>query len=50
MRIDPEGTLAVLASVLVLFTAMLDPAVSAGLAVVILAAGGIWKLARRRSA
>jgi hypothetical protein len=39
-----EGGLAILASLLVLFTAMLEPAVSAALAFLALAALGIWKL------
>jgi hypothetical protein len=35
---------------LVLFTAMLEPVISAGLAVAILGAVGIWKLTRARRA
>ena len=45
---DVEGTLAVLAAMLVLFTAMIDPVISAGLAAIILAASGAWKLIRPR--
>lgn len=45
-----EGGLAILASVLVLFTAMIEPTVSAGLAVLALAALGIWKVVGARRA
>lgn len=41
---DLEGTLAIVASLLVLFTAMLDPVISASLAVILLATAGIWKV------
>ena len=45
-----EGVLAILASLLVLFTAMIEPAASAGLAVLALGALGIWKVAGARKA
>jgi hypothetical protein len=38
-----EGTFAVIAALLVLFTTMLDPLVSAGLAVLLMIAFAIWK-------
>jgi hypothetical protein len=39
-----EGIFAVIASLLVLFSAMLDPRISAGLSVVMLLGFGIYKL------
>jgi hypothetical protein len=43
-----EGILAILASLLVLFSAMLDPRYSAGLAVLLLIGYGVYKLVVRR--
>ena len=43
MNPKTEGTIAILAALLVLFSAMLDPRVSAALAVVGLLALGIYK-------
>lgn len=40
-----EGGLAIAASVLVLLTAMVDPVISAGLAIAILVGFGAWRLA-----
>jgi hypothetical protein len=45
-----EGILAAIASLLVLFSAMLDPRVSAGLAVIVLLSFAIYKLVVRRAA
>ncbi len=45
-----EGIFSAAASIMVLFTAMLDPRVSAGLAFVLLLGMGIYKLAWCRSA
>jgi hypothetical protein len=50
MNNDTEGMLAVVASLLVLFTAMVDPIISAAIAVVILASVGIWKPGRAHRA
>ena len=50
MNDDREGTLAVVASLLVLFTAMIEPVISASIAVIVLAGAGIWKLLRARRA
>lgn len=44
-----EGILAIVASLLVLFSTMLDPRISAGLAVVLLLGFAIYKLAVRRT-
>jgi len=38
-----EGTIEILAALLVLFSAMLDPKISLAISVVALAALGIWK-------
>jgi hypothetical protein len=43
-----EGVMAIIASLLVLFSAMLDPRISAGLSVVILLGFAIYKLIVRR--
>jgi hypothetical protein len=43
-----EGSLAIAASVLVLFTAMVDPRVSAAVSVLVMLAFGIWSLAVRK--
>ena len=48
MSNDIEGTASILAALLVLFTAMIDPALSAGLAVFALTALGIHEFARGR--
>jgi hypothetical protein len=48
MSDNREGMAAVMASLLVLFTAMLDPVISASVAAIILAGAGIWKLVRAR--
>jgi hypothetical protein len=42
-----EGSLAIIAAMLVLFSAMLDPRVSAGLAVVLLICFAVYKLMRK---
>jgi hypothetical protein len=39
-----EGTIAILAAILVLFSAMIDPRVSLAISIVALAAIGMWKL------
>ncbi|BCX03001.1 MAG: hypothetical protein KatS3mg053_0939 [Candidatus Roseilinea sp.] len=44
-----EAILAALAAILVLFTTMLDPRVSVGLAIVLLTAFAVYKLIRRPS-
>jgi len=44
-----EATLAIIAALLVLFTTMLDPRLSAGLAVVLLIAFAVVKLVRSRA-
>jgi hypothetical protein len=44
-----EGVLAIIASLLVLFSAMSDPRVSAGLAVIILLSFAIYELVVRRA-
>lgn len=48
MNNQTEGTISMLAALLVLFSAMLDPRISAGLAVVFLLALGVYKLVARR--
>jgi hypothetical protein len=48
MSNEIEGTASILAALLVLFTAMIDPVLSAGLAVFALAALGIHAFARGR--
>ena len=45
MNTKTEGTIAIIAAIFVLFSAMLDARVSVGIAVVALAAFGIYKLA-----
>ena len=47
MEPKTEGTLAVVAALIVLFSAMLSPLVSAGVAVVALAAFGIYKFMQK---
>jgi hypothetical protein len=47
MNAKMEGTIAILAALLVLFSAMWDPRVSAGVAVVCLAALGIYRLVQK---
>ncbi len=49
MNEKTEGTLSVLAALLVLFSAMLDPRISAGLAIVFLLALAIYKFTRRQT-
>jgi hypothetical protein len=44
-----EGVLAIIAALLVLFTTMLDPRISAGLSVIILVGFAIYKLAMGRA-
>jgi hypothetical protein len=44
MNAKTEGTFAILASLLVLFSALWDPRISAGVAVVGLAVLGVYKL------
>lgn len=44
-----EATVAILATLLLLFTAVLDPRVSAGLAILLLTAFAAYKLIRRPS-
>ena len=46
MHTRTEGMLAVAAGVFVLVTAMLEPVVSAGIAAVLLAVAGVWKIAQ----
>jgi hypothetical protein len=48
MSNDIEGTISILAALLVLFTAMIDPMLAAGLAVFALAALGTHELVRSR--
>jgi len=48
MRNEIEGTVSILAALLVLFTAMIDPVLAAGLAVFALAALGTHEFARSR--
>jgi hypothetical protein len=43
-----EGMLTIFAALLVLFTAMLDPLTSAGIAVVALAGLGVYHITKRR--
>jgi hypothetical protein len=45
-----EGIMAIIASLLVLFSAMIDPRISAGLSVVLLLAFAVYKLVGRRAA
>ena len=45
MKERSEGTLSIIAAMLVLFTAMLDPSVSAILAVILLVAFALYKFA-----
>ncbi len=47
MNSKQEGILSSLAAVLVLFTAMLDPWVSIGLAVVFLLGMGVWHFVKK---
>ncbi len=47
MTVKKQGTLEVLASLLVLFTAMLDPRISAALAVVALAGIGLFRILKK---
>ena len=42
-----EGTIAILAAFFVLFSAMIDPLVSAVVAIGILASIGIWKISNK---
>jgi hypothetical protein len=42
-----EGAMSIVAAILVLFTAMLDPRISMALAVTALLAFGVYKLTRR---
>jgi hypothetical protein len=44
-----EGVLAVIASLFVLFSAMLDPRISAGLSIVFLLGFAVYKLVGRRA-
>jgi hypothetical protein len=46
MNTKTEGTLAVLAALLVLFSAMWDPRISVAISIVALVALGIYKFAR----
>ena len=48
MSNEIEGTVSILAALLVLFTAMIDPVLAAGLAVFALAALGTHEFARSR--
>jgi hypothetical protein len=48
MSDEIEGTISILAALLVLFTAMIDPVLAAGLAVFALAALGTHEFARSR--
>jgi len=48
MSDEIEGTVSILAALLVLFTAMIDPVLAAGLAVFALAALGTHQCARSR--
>lgn len=43
-----EGTLAVLAALLVLFSALLDPRISAGIALALLVGMAVFKLTRKQ--
>ena len=45
-----EGILAIIASFLVLFSALLDPRISAGLSIVLLLGFAVYKLVGRRTA
>ncbi len=47
MSAKTEGTIAIVAALLVLFSAMLDPRISAGLAVVALLAFGVYRFAQK---
>jgi hypothetical protein len=47
MNPKTEGTLAILAALLVLFSAMWDPRVSAGVSILVLMGLGIYKLVQR---
>jgi hypothetical protein len=42
-----EGTMAVIAALLVIFTTMLDPLVSAGLAILLMVVFAVWKFSRK---
>ncbi len=44
MTIKIEGTIAIIAALFVLFTALLSPVISAGIAIVVLTVFGIYKL------
>jgi hypothetical protein len=48
MSNEIEGTISIVAALLVLFTAMIDPVLAAGLAVFVLAALGTHEFARSR--
>jgi hypothetical protein len=47
MNARTEGTIAILAAMLVLFSAMWDPRISAAVAVVALAALGVYRLVQK---
>ena len=47
MNTKTEGTIAIIAALLVLFSAMWDPRVSAAVSIIALAAIGIYKLTQK---
>ncbi len=47
MSSKTEGMITILAALLVLFSAMIDPRVSAGLAVAVLVGLGLYRMTRR---
>ena len=49
MNSKTEGTIAIIAALLVLFSAMLDPRISLTISVVALAAFGIYKFLQKKS-
>ena len=49
MSSKTEGTIAILAALFVLFSAMIDPRISAGVAVVALAAIGVYRFVRKEN-
>ena len=49
MSSKTEGTIAILAALIVLFSAMIDPRISAGVAVVALVAIGVYRFVRKEN-
>ena len=47
MNTKAEGTLAIIAALIVLFSSMWEPRVSAGVSIIAMVAFGVYKLARK---